>query len=229
MIPQNLAPFAQKSSPRRARITRGRALWTFLEFTLPQRSWATESGILGVKNKVACQKRIGCPDWSRCESKASVIPRCVNTSTRCIFPLEPADLVLLPTLTTMYVWSRFGQRASHSSMFSPTEHALPPLSPQPPLKVTSIQSFRHQPFSSLPPRRSSEIPMVCGILQQLLDFPRLRAIFSLADHSRFVSPLRKNARSSLVAMSDADLKGVIVKPSNRGTSTTMILFLEDLN
>lgn len=29
-------------------------------------------------------------------------------------------------------------------------------------------------------------------------------------------------------MSDADLEGVIVKPSHRGTSTTMILLFEDL-
>ena len=70
--------------------------------------------------------------------------------------------------------------------------------------------------------------MACWIPHQILDFPRLRAILPLANYSRFVSPLRKNARSSLVAMSDADLEGVIVKPSNRGTGTTMKFLLEDL-
>ena len=119
-------------------------------------------------------------------------------------------------------------RALHSSMFSPTNNTLPPLSPQPPLESTSIQPFRHQPFSSLPPRRSPEIPVARWILHQILHFPRLRAILPLANYSRFMSPPRKNARSSLVAMSDADLEGVIVHPSNQGTSTTMILLLEDL-
>ena len=70
--------------------------------------------------------------------------------------------------------------------------------------------------------------MAYWILHQIFNFPRLRAILTLAKYSRFVSPLRKNARSSLVAMSDTDLEGVIVKPSNRGTSTPMILLLEDL-
>lgn len=126
-------------------------------------------------------------------------------------------------LTTTYVWSKLGQRALHSSMFSPTNYTLPPLSPQPPLKPSIIQ-----PFSSLPPRRSPKIPVVYWILHLILDFPRLRAITPLANYSRFVSPLHKNARLSLVAISDADLEGVIVKPSNRGTSTTITLVLEDL-
>jgi len=43
-----------------------------------------------------------------------------------------------------------------------------------------------------------------------------------------MSLLGKNARSSLVAMSDADLEGVVVEPSNQGTCTTMILLLENL-
>lgn len=143
-------------------------------------------------------------------------------------PFQTSGPRPFPILTTTYVWSKSGQHALHSSMFSPTNHTLLPLSPQPPLKTTSIQPFRHQPFSSLPPRRNTEVPVACWILHQILDFPRLRAILPLANYSRFVSPLRKNARSSLVAMSDADLEGVIVKPSNRGTSTTMILLLEDL-
>ena len=69
--------------------------------------------------------------------------------------------------------------------------------------------------------------MAGRILHQILHLPRLRAILALANDSRLVSPLCKNARSSLVAVSDADLEGVIVKPSSPGTSTTMILLLED--
>ncbi len=64
-------------------------------------------------------------------------------------------------------------------------------------------------------------------LHQILHFPRLRAILALANDSRLISPLRKNARSSLVTVRDADLEGVIVKPGGPGTSTTMILLLED--
>ena len=66
------------------------------------------------------------------------------------------------------------------------------------------------------------------VLHQILHFPRLRAILPLAKDPRFVSPLCKNARSSLVAVSDADLEGVIVEPSNQGTRTTMILLFYDL-
>ena len=105
-------------------------------------------------------------------------------------------------------------RALHRSILSPINNTLPPLSTQPSLKSTSIQPFRHQSFSSLPPPRSPKIPVARWTLHQILHFPRLRAILPLATYSGFVSPPRKNARSSLVTMSDADLESVIVKPSN---------------
>ena len=60
-----------------------------------------------------------------------------------------------------------------------------------------------------------------GILHQVLDFLRLRAVLPLADDSRLVSPLGKNARSSLIAMRDADLEGVVVESRVRGTGTTV--------
>ncbi len=65
-----------------------------------------------------------------------------------------------------------------------------------------------------------------GFLIKFLTFCVSGLSSPFANYSRFVSPLRKNARSSLVAMSDAHLEGVIVKPSNRGT--TMEFLLEDL-
>ena len=71
-------------------------------------------------------------------------------------------------------------------MFAPTDHTLPPLSPQPPLKSTSIQ-----PFRSLPLRRSPEIPVAAGLSIKTLDFPRLRAIIpsQITLHStKYVSP-----------------------------------------
>ena len=70
--------------------------------------------------------------------------------------------------------------------------------------------------------------MTGGILHQVLDFPRLRAVLPLVDDSRLVSPLGKDARASLVAVSDADLEGVIVKPWIRGTGTTVEFLLQEL-
>lgn len=91
---------------------------------------------------------------------------------------------------------------------------LAPLSPQPPLKLASIQSLRNEPFSSLPPPGYPEIPVARRILRQFLHFLRRGAIFPLASGSRFVGPPCENARSSLVPVSDADLEGVVVEPSN---------------
>ena len=70
--------------------------------------------------------------------------------------------------------------------------------------------------------------MLRWILHQVLDFLRLWAILPLTNYSRPISPLRKDARSSLITMSDADLEGVVVEPSNQGTSTAFVLFLENL-
>ncbi len=67
-----------------------------------------------------------------------------------------------------------------------------------------------------------------GYSIDFLHFSRLGPVFALANHSRFVSPLSKNAHSSLAAMSDVDLKGITRKPCNQSTSTTIILFLGDL-
>lgn len=111
---------------------------------------------------------------------------------------------------------------------SPLAIMLPPLSPQPLLKLISIQPLRHQFLSSLPPVRSSKIQMLRGILHQILDFPRLWAILPFTDYSRLMSPLRKNARSSLITMSDADLEGVVVESSEQGNSTAFVLLLESL-
>lgn len=117
-------------------------------------------------------------------------------------------------------WSYGASTSQHSKLlYDNTQYS--------PLKFTSIQPFRHQPFSSLSPRRSPKIPVARWSSHQILHFPRLRAILPLVNYSRCVTPLRKNARSSLVAMSDADLKGVIVKPSNQGTSTIMIHLLDN--
>lgn len=66
------------------------------------------------------------------------------------------------------------------------------------------------------------------ILHQILDFPRLWALLPFTNYSRPMSPLRRNARSSLVTMSDADLEGVVVEPSDQGTSTAFVLLLENL-
>jgi hypothetical protein len=43
-----------------------------------------------------------------------------------------------------------------------------------------------------------------------------------------MTPLRKHTRSSLVAVSDTYLEGVIVKPSNQGTSATLVLRFKNL-
>ena len=47
-----------------------------------------------VANGAGCQNRIGCQNWSRCESKVSVSTRCGGTSTEFINLFEPADFVL---------------------------------------------------------------------------------------------------------------------------------------
>lgn len=47
----------------------------------------------------------------------------------------------------------------------------------------------------------------------------------LAYHSGFMCPSCKNACSSLIAVGDTDLEGVVVEPCNRGTSSTTIEFL----
>ena len=65
-------------------------------------------------------------------------------------------------------------------------------------------------------------------LHQILNLPRLGAIIPLANHARFVTPLGKNARSSLIVVGNADLKGVIVEPGGQGTGTATIFLLEDL-
>lgn len=106
--------------------------------------------------------------------------------------------------------------------------ALAPLSPQPNLELVGIQSLRNQPFRSPPLLRSPEYPVARGILHQLLHFPRRGAILPLADASRFVGPPRENARSGLVAVSDADLEGVIVEPSNSRGGTTVVFLVEKL-
>ena len=66
------------------------------------------------------------------------------------------------------------------------------------------------------------------ILHQFLDLLRLRAILPFADHPRFVSPLCKKTRSSLVAVGDADLEGVVVEPWDRGAGTIAEFLLENL-
>jgi len=57
---------------------------------------------------------------------------------------------------------------------------------------------------------------------------RVSRLFFFANYSQFVFPLRKMTRSSLVAMSDADLEDVVVEPSNQGVSIIIILLLENL-
>ena len=66
------------------------------------------------------------------------------------------------------------------------------------------------------------------LLHQTLHRPRLRAVLPLTDDSRLVCPLGENARSSLVAVGDADLEGVVVESSNQNTSTTIEFLLKDL-
>ena len=116
------------------------------------------------------------------------------------------------------------RRESHVWNKSP----LTPLSPQPRLKLSRIEPLGHQPLGRSPPLRNPEIPMPRRILHQRLDSPRLGAILSLTDHSRPMCPLGKDARSSLVAMGDADLEGVVVEPSNQGTGRASVLLLEKL-
>src|SRR5437762_2078194 len=93
-------------------------------------------------------------------------------------------------------------------------HTLPPSSPQPLLKFTGIQALRHQPLSSFPPLRSPEVPMPRWILHEILDFPSLWTILPFTHYSRPISPLCKHTRSSLITMSDTDLEGIIIEPSN---------------
>lgn len=117
---------------------------------------------------------------------------------------------------------------SHSIKDDHANQALVPLSPQPPLKLANIQPLRNQPFRSPPPLRSPIYPVARRILHQLLRFPRLGAILPLANASRFVGPPRENARSSLVAVSDADLEGVVVEPSSSRDGTTVVFLVEKL-
>lgn len=63
---------------------------------------------------------------------------------------------------------------------------------------------------------------------QSLHIPRRGAILPLAKNSRFIPPLRENARASLVAMRDADLEGVVVGSPNQGPSSTTKLLLQHL-
>ncbi len=86
--------------------------------------------------------------------------------------------------------------------------------PQPILKLIRIQPLRYQPFSSLPSHRSPVILMLLWILHQTLHFPPLRVILAFANNPCIVCSLGENVRSSLVAMSNTDLEGVVVEPSN---------------
>lgn len=62
---------------------------------------------------------------------------------------------------------------------------------------------------------------------QILHFSHLWVIFSLVNYSRCVISLRKNTRSNLIIMSDADLKDIIVKSSNQNISIIMIHLLDN--
>src|SRR4051812_11205299 len=55
----------------------------------------------------------------------------------------------------------------------------------------------------------------------------LGAVLPLTHKSRFISPFRKRACSSLITMTYGDLEGVVVKPSDQYTSTTLILLFKD--
>src|SRR5258708_2710449 len=70
--------------------------------------------------------------------------------------------------------------------------------------------------------------MPCWILCQALDLPRLWVVLPLTHYSRPKSPLRKNACSSLITMTDADLEGVVVEPSDQCACTALVLLLENL-
>lgn len=66
---------------------------------------------------------------------------------------------------------RYSQRRGIS-----INNTLSSLSSQPSVKPISIQPLRHQPLSSLSPRRSFEISVPRWIFHQVLHFPRFQTI-----------------------------------------------------
>ena len=65
--------------------------------------------------------------------------------------------------------------------------------------------------------------MTRRILHQTLHLARFRAVLPLDDDSGLVCPLRENARAGLVAVSDADLEGVVVKRGGGGAAVKLLL------
>ncbi len=64
--------------------------------------------------------------------------------------------------------------------------------------------------------------MSCRILHQFLDLLRSRTILTLTDEPRFINPLSKDFCTSLVAVRDADLEGVIVEPRIQWFARTLV-------
>lgn len=69
--------------------------------------------------------------------------------------------------------------------------------------------------------------MPLRIRYQALHFPRQRAILPLANNPRFIPLRRESTSSSLVAMGDTDLEGVVIEPGDPSISATFIFLLEE--
>ena len=70
--------------------------------------------------------------------------------------------------------------------------------------------------------------MSCWIVHQFLDPFCFWVILSLTRHSGSIRPLRKNTSSRLIAVYDADLESIVVKPSKMSTWAILILFFKNL-
>lgn len=70
--------------------------------------------------------------------------------------------------------------------------------------------------------------MPSWILHEAFNILCLWVILSLAYNSRFISSLRKGTGSGLIAVSDTDLSGIVVKTSKTCSSTALVLLFEKL-